>query len=88
MENFERVHDSITSTGLVFCFVAKFFGIIQFGSVAAVSGFAVLSCRPIRLAPFALTAHPPNWIQTNLAAPRWTKPAGLIIIIQHYDTTV
>ncbi len=38
----------------------------------------VLSRRPFGLVTRALTAHPPNWIQTNLATPRRTKPPGLI----------
>ncbi len=32
----------------------------------------------IGLAALAFSAHHPKWIQRNLAAPRWTKPAGLI----------
>ncbi len=49
------------------------------------------------LATLALTAHPLNWIQTNLATSRRAKPVGLIesrsvmeiiIIIHHYDISV
>ncbi len=39
-------------------------------------GFAALSLGPFGLA--ALTAHPPNWIQTSLTPRRRVKPAGLI----------
>ncbi len=42
------------------------------------AGFAALSLGPFGLGTRALTAHPPNWIQTNLTTRRRTKPAGLI----------
>ncbi|MCP3666539.1 MAG: hypothetical protein GY696_29240 [Gammaproteobacteria bacterium] len=57
-------------------FAAKFVRIPS--QRAAVLGFAALSRLPFGLAVRALTAHPPNWIQTNLATTRRTKPAGLI----------
>ncbi|MCP3665408.1 MAG: hypothetical protein GY696_23420, partial [Gammaproteobacteria bacterium] len=41
-------------------------------------GFAALTLGPFRLTTRALTAHPPNWIQTNLAPRGETKPVGLI----------
>ncbi|MCP3667549.1 MAG: hypothetical protein GY696_34495 [Gammaproteobacteria bacterium] len=37
---------------------------------AAVLGFAALTLGPFGLAARALTAHPTNWIQTNLATRR------------------
>ncbi len=38
-----------------------------------------LSRRPFGLATLAVTTHPPNWVQTNLATQRRTKqPNGLI----------
>ncbi len=40
--------------------------------------FAALSLGPFGLATRALRAHPPNWIQTNLAPRGETKPVGLI----------
>ncbi len=42
-------------------------------------GFAALSPGPFGLATRALRAHPPNWIQTNLAPRGETKPVGLIV---------
>ncbi len=45
---------------------------------AAVLGFAALTLRPFGLATRALTAHPPSWIQTNLAPRGETKQVGLI----------
>ncbi len=48
---------------------------------AAVLGFAALTPETFgqfALATRALTAHPSNWIQTNLTTRRRTKPAGLI----------
>ncbi len=41
---------------------------------AAVLGFTALTLGPFGL----LTAHPPNWIQTNLATRGETEPVGLI----------
>ncbi len=45
---------------------------------AAVLGFAALTLGPFGLATRALTARPPNWIQTDLAPRGETKPVGLI----------
>ncbi len=45
---------------------------------AAVLGFAAFTLGPFGLAMPALTAHPPNWIQTNSTTRRRTKRAGLI----------
>ncbi len=45
---------------------------------APVLGFAALTLGPFGLATQALRAHPPNWIQPNLAPRSETKPVGLI----------
>ncbi|MCP3662438.1 MAG: hypothetical protein GY696_08095 [Gammaproteobacteria bacterium] len=47
---------------------------------AAVLGFTTLTLGPFGfgLAMRAITAHPPNWIQTSLTTRRWTKPVALI----------
>ncbi len=42
------------------------------------SASLALTLGPKELAALAVTALPPNWIQTNLATPLWTKPLGLI----------
>ncbi|MCP3661012.1 MAG: hypothetical protein GY696_00720, partial [Gammaproteobacteria bacterium] len=41
---------------------------------APVLGFAALTLRPFEHDTRALKAHPPNWIQTNLAPRGETKP--------------
>ncbi len=40
--------------------------------------WTALTLGPFGLATRALTAHPPNWIQTNVTTRRRIKPAGLI----------
>ncbi len=46
---------------------------------AAVLGFAALTLGPFGLARAVTTVHPPDWIQTNLASRRRTKPVDLIV---------
>ncbi len=71
MENFKRVYGSIKRMYLCF---KRVYGLSRW---AAVSGFARRSAVG-QLSTRALTAHPPNWILTNLETPRRTKPAVLI----------
>ncbi len=48
------------------------------GGEAPVLGFATLTLGQVELATRALRAHPPNWIQTNLAPRGEIKPVGFI----------
>ncbi|MCP3666533.1 MAG: hypothetical protein GY696_29210 [Gammaproteobacteria bacterium] len=45
---------------------------------AAVLGFVAFILGPFWLAMLPLTAHPPNWILTNLVPHGETEPVGLI----------
>ncbi len=58
------LHDEIKPAGLVSRGVAKFAAWLD-GLRSSVS--SALTLRPVGLAALDLTAHPPNWIQTNLA---------------------
>ncbi len=68
------VHDSIKPAGLIESSLARW---------AAVLGFVALTLGPFGLTTRALTAHSPNWIQTNLATTRRDKTGGLIESCTH-----
>ncbi len=92
MENFRRVRGSIKPPVWSFASSPDLCESSVVGW-AAVSGFVQPSTNRSRP-----SSHPPNWIQTNLATPRWTRPVDLILhemicgsssfIVHHYDTSV